>query len=220
VNEVARDLWQLKGFPPNGINVYLAGEVLIDAATKRAEKRVLSQLRPHRVTAHALTHAHPDHQGVSHVACTRLGIPLWCGAADVDAAEDPRLIHERMPPGRLNRLQERYWTGPGHPVDRQLREGDTVGDYTVLDVPGHARGHVAFWRESDRTLIAGDVFNNMNVFTGMPGLHEPARMFTEDPARNRESMRELAALRPAVMVFGHGAPLRDPGKLQDFVDRL
>jgi hydroxyacylglutathione hydrolase len=220
MKQVAPDLWQLSGFPPNGINVFLAGDVLIDAATRRAERRVLGQIRAHRVTAHALTHAHPDHNGVSHAVCTKLEIPFWCGEIDADAAEDPRLIHERMPPGRINRLQQRYWTGPGHPVARRLKEGDEVAGFTVLDVPGHSPGHVAYWRESDRTLIAGDVFNNMNVLTGLPGLHAPLDMFSTDPAQNRESMRKLAALEPAVTVFGHGPPLRGPAKLRAFVEKL
>ena len=90
----------------------------------------------------------------------------------------------------------------------------------MLDTPGHSRGHVAFWRESDRVLILGDVLNNMNVHTGIPGLHEPPSMFTTDPARNRESARRLAALRPSLACFGHGAPLRDPDKLADFAARL
>jgi hydroxyacylglutathione hydrolase len=45
-------------------------------------------------------------------------------------------------------------------------------------------------------------------------------VFTPDPARNRQSARRLAALRPSLTCFGHGPPLRDPGKLADFVDRL
>ena len=45
-------------------------------------------------------------------------------------------------------------------------------------------------------------------------------MFTPDPARNRESARKLAELRPALACFGHGAPLRDPGKLAEFVAKL
>jgi glyoxylase-like metal-dependent hydrolase (beta-lactamase superfamily II) len=196
------------------------GDVLVDAATRRAEKRVFKQIRPHRVNAHALTHAHPDHNGVSHAVCAKLDIPFWVGEADADAAEDPRLIHARMPPGRLNDLQARYWTGPGHPVARRLKEGDDVAGFTVLEVPGHARGHVAYWRESDRTLIAGDVFNNMNLVTGLTGLHEPPKAFSEDAALNRASMRRLAALEPAVAVFGHGPPLRDPGKLKTFADGL
>jgi glyoxylase-like metal-dependent hydrolase (beta-lactamase superfamily II) len=69
-------------------------------------------------------------------------------------------------------------------------------------------------------LILGDVLNNMNVMTGVPGLHEPPAMFTPDPARNRESARRLAALKPALTCFGHGGPLRDPRKLADFVARL
>ena len=45
-------------------------------------------------------------------------------------------------------------------------------------------------------------------------------MFTPDPARNRASARRLAALEPQLTCFGHGAPLRDPGKLTDFCARL
>ncbi len=100
--------------------------------------------------------------------------------------------------------------GPGHPVGRQLHEGDEVAGFTVLDTPGHSAGHMSLWRESDRTLICGDVFTNINTLTGLPGLHEPKAYFTPDPARNRESMRRLAELEPELVCFGHGRPLRDP----------
>jgi glyoxylase-like metal-dependent hydrolase (beta-lactamase superfamily II) len=105
-------------------------------------------------------------------------------------------------------------------VARALVEGDEVAGFTVLESPGHSRGQVAYWRESDRVLILGDVLNNMNVMTGVPGLHEPPTVFTPDPARNRQSARRLAELRPRVTCFGHGAPLRDPGRLQDFIARM
>src|SRR5205823_12844163 len=89
--------------------------------------------------------------------------------------------HLQLPgPSLLNRLQQRFWTGPPHPVARALVEGDEVAGFTVLEVPGHAPGHVAYWRESDRVLILGDVLNNMNVRTGVPGLHEPLAIFTPD----------------------------------------
>ena len=93
------------------------------------------------------------------------------------------------------------WAGPPYPVARRLREGDEVAGFTVLDVPGHSPGHVAYWRESDRTLIAGDVLNNMNIMTGITGLHEPRVEFTTDPALNRESARRLGALEPALVVL-------------------
>jgi glyoxylase-like metal-dependent hydrolase (beta-lactamase superfamily II) len=85
---LADGLLQLGGFPPNAINVHLMGDVLVDAATRRNGRSILKQLRRHDVRAHAVTHAHPDHQGASHQVCEALGIPLGCGEADADAVED------------------------------------------------------------------------------------------------------------------------------------
>jgi glyoxylase-like metal-dependent hydrolase (beta-lactamase superfamily II) len=213
-------VFMLRGWPPNAINVYLVGDVLLDAGTRQAEKRIMRQIAGRTVSAHALTHAHPDHQGSSHAICERLGIPLWCGQGDVPAMETPGGISNSQAPGWLNRLQQRFWTGPPHPVARALVEGDEVAGFTVLESPGHSPGQVAYWRESDRVLILGDVLNNMNLLTGIPGLHEPPDVFTPDPARNRRSARRLASLRPSLTCFGHGPPLRDPGRLADFIARL
>ena len=63
MRQLADDLYMLRGFPANAINVYLVGDVLLDAGTKYARRRILRQIRGHAVRAHALTHAHPDHQG-------------------------------------------------------------------------------------------------------------------------------------------------------------
>ena len=220
MKEVAPGLWQLKGFPPNAINVFLMGDVLVDAATRRAGKRILKQLKGRDVKAHALTHAHPDHQGASREVCTSLGIPFWVGEKDIPAAEDPELMKENQTENFINKLIYRYWTGPAHSVDRPLKEGDEIGGFTVLDVPGHSAGHVAYWRESDKVLIAGDVMNNMNIITGMTGLFEPKPYFTPDPVENRRSIRKLAALEPELILFGHGPPLKDRSKLEDFVGRM
>ncbi len=219
MKQLAEDLYIVDGFPPSAINIYLAGDVLIDAGSRHAARRILRQLRGRDVAAHALTHAHADHQGSSHEICQRLGLPLWCGELDSDAVEDGR-IRERMPPHPINSLIALVFPGPPHPVSRRLREGDTVAGFQVLDTPGHSAGHVSFWRERDRTLICGDVFTNIDTITGLPGLHEPKSFFTPDPERNRQSMRRLAALEPALVCFGHGRPLRDPGKLQAFVERV
>ena len=45
------------------------------------------QLKGRTISAHALTHAHPDHFGSSHKVCTELGIPLWAPANDAEAVE-------------------------------------------------------------------------------------------------------------------------------------
>lgn len=220
MKQLADGLYQLRGTPPNAFNVYLMGDVLVDAASRHARRRILRQLRGRRVAAHALTHAHPDHQGASAAVCRELGIPLMCGEADVPAAQSGD-IARYQPDVALNKLMAWALSGPGHPVERALREGDEVGGFQVLDVPGHSAGHVAFWRESDRTLIAGDVLNNMDLRTGLPGrLRLPPKSFTPDPERNRESARRLGALEPALVVFGHGPPLRDTRKFVEFTAGL
>jgi hydroxyacylglutathione hydrolase len=220
VKRLADGVWQLRGFPPNGINVFLMEDVLVDAATRRAGRRILRQLEGHDVSAHALTHAHPDHQGASREVCQKLGIPFWVPEDDADAAERPELIRERQPDRRVNRIVWKAWAGPGHKVDRTLREGDEVAGFRVLDTPGHSAGHVSYWRESDRVLVLGDVLNNMDVVTGIPGLREPKVYFTPDPARNRESARRFGELEPSLVLFGHGAPLRDTRKFVDFCASL
>lgn len=220
MKQLAEDVYMLKGFPPNAINVYVIGDVLIDSATRQAEKRIFKQIAGLQLSAHALTHVHPDHQGCSHLVCERLGIPLWVGQDDVPAMEVAGSVVGTKVPNWAKRVQERFWVGPPHPVSRALHEGDEVAGFTVLDTPGHTRGHISFWRESDRVLILGDVINNMNVITGIPGLNEPPALFTADPVQDRASIRRLAALRPALACFGHGAPLRDPDKLAAFAAGL
>jgi glyoxylase-like metal-dependent hydrolase (beta-lactamase superfamily II) len=219
MKQLTDDVYLLDGLPRYAINVYVVGDVLVDAATRRAGSRILRQLRGREITTHALTHAHPDHQGASHEVCEALGLPLWCGERDADAVEDGR-IAERQPNHPLNKVIDRFWTGPAHPVARRLQEGDMVAGFEVLDVPGHSAGHIALWRAADRTLICGDVFTNLDTLTGIPGLHEPKPFFTPDPSANRESMRRLAALDPELVLFGHGRPLRDPAKLRAFTATL
>jgi len=121
---LADGLYLLDGLPPFAINVYLMGSVIVDAGTRHAASRILRQVRGHPVRALTLTHAHPDHQGSCHEVCEALGIPLWCGAADADAVEDPELMLRRLPRNWLTRSIGPLLAGPAHPVARRLREGD------------------------------------------------------------------------------------------------
>ncbi len=219
MKELAEDLFQIPGFPPNAINIYLAGDVLIDAGTRYSGGRILKHLKGRPVAAHALTHAHPDHQGASRFVCDELHVPLWCGEGDADAVESGDL-RPCMPDHPIARVSRRLMAGPACPVAKRLREGDEVAGFAVIEVPGHSPGHVAFWRASDQTLILGDVLNGMNLFTSWPGLHEPPTFFTRDPAQNRASACKLAPLEPALVCFGHGPPLRDTKRFVEFVGRL
>jgi len=211
MEQLADDVWQLSGFPADNINKYLVGDVLIDAGGPWEAKRILRDLDGRDVAAHALTHAHFDHYGATHAVCERLGIPLWCGAADVEAVEAGKMVGKggRMVPA-----------AKAHRVARALGEGDEVAGFIVLDTPGHSPGHVSYWRESDRTLLCGDVMWGYNPFRLGGPMREPFTSFSPDPALNRTSARRLAELEPALVCFGHGKPLRDPAAFAAAVGKL
>ena len=221
MKEIAPGVWQLRSsLVPNTINTYLVGDVLVDAGARMDRGRILKELTGRQLSAHVLTHAHADHQGASKAVCEQFGVPFWVHEGDVAAAEDPETIKATMPRHPIPRAFYALFHGPGHPVDRVLAEGDEVAGFEVLHVPGHSAGHIALWRESDRVLIAGDVIATIDQVGLFPKLGEPKRFFTPDPARNRESIRRIAALRPAVVAVGHGPPLRDPDKLERLASNL
>lgn len=217
--ELADGVYELDGYPPHAINVFLLEGVLVDASSRSASRRILAQLDVHSIHAHALTHGHPDHQGSSHAVCEALEIPLWCGVGDADAVQSGDL-QSLLPENADTRSFMRTMAGPGHPVARLLRAGERIGGFAVLETPGHSPGHLAFWREEDRVLILGDVLVNMNIITGEQGLAEPPVTLTKDPLANRRSARLLGGLAPELVCFGHGPPLRDPHLFGDFIETL
>jgi glyoxylase-like metal-dependent hydrolase (beta-lactamase superfamily II) len=218
MHQVAEGVSQIPLMPRNAMNAYLLGDVLVDAGTPQSAKKLLRSLQGHTVNAHALTHAHQDHAGSSRAVADALAVPVWVGALDAADVESGKpVIADTMARPILRRVT----TYPGVPVARQLREGDDLGHgFAVLEVPGHSAGHVAYWREADKVLVCGDVWFNLHLSTLRPGLREPPRIFTPDPARNRESARRLAALEPELVLFGHGPPLRDPARLLAFTAEL
>jgi glyoxylase-like metal-dependent hydrolase (beta-lactamase superfamily II) len=217
---IADDLNVLSCRPAHAFNSYLAEGVLFDAGTRWAERRILREVNGHPVDAHVISHAHCDHQGSSASVVAALGIPVWAPAVEAEAVESGD-IGPMGPDNLITRIQLRTWAGPGVPVDRRLREGDEVAGFTVLETPGHSPGHLSFWRERDRALLAFDVIFGRHPITGRPGLFEPPDRFTIDPARNRDQIRRLASLEPELVCFGHGPPLRGAaGPLRAFADSL
>jgi hydroxyacylglutathione hydrolase len=213
-------VWRLKEVPAPTINVYLAEDVLIDAGRRWDRPRIFRELDGIEISMLALTHVHPDHQGVAKDVCEARGMPLACHADDVEAMEGRRPVQEADASNPVNTVIRKLWQGPPHKVDRVLNEGDEVAGFRVVHAPGHARGEVIFFRERDRVAICGDVIRNMSYATGLPGIKEPPPIFTYDMAENRRSIRKLAALNPSLILPGHGPAVSDMAKFERFVEKL
>jgi len=218
--EVAKDVFRMALLPFDVVNVYIADGVVIDSGLRMTQRILFHRLEGRRVTAHLLTHAHPDHQGSSAALCRKLQIPFWCARADRPAAESGT-FHSVVPgSGAFVAWIAGLLGGPGQKVAREVAEGDRVGNFEVIETPGHTPGHVSLWREMDGVLILGDVAFHRNPVTLTSGLQEPFRIATFDPEMNRRSARKVASLRPNVICFGHGEPLRDGDKFTEWVRNL
>src|SRR5262249_29447998 len=107
MRRIAEDVWHLSGFPRNLINVYLVGDVLVDAGTRWARRRILRQLKDRPPKLVALTHCHPDHQGSAKAICDHFRVPLACHEADVPAMEARAPM---QPDNRFLRLGNMLWS--------------------------------------------------------------------------------------------------------------
>jgi len=215
---LAPGVWRLKELPRPLINVYLAGDVLIDAGRRWDKGRIFKALEGREISMVALTHVHPDHQGCAKAICEARGVPLACHADDVDAMEGRRPVAASPKP--TAQLFGKLWTGPPHKVDRILEEGDEVAGFRVVHAPGHAPGEVIFFRDSDRVAICGDVIRNITYVTLRTRLAEPPADLTPDPAENRRSIRKLAELNPSLILPGHGPAVTDIPAFERFASQL
>lgn len=215
---LAPGVWRLKEFPRPLINVYLAGDVLIDAGRRWDRRRIFAELEGREISMLALTHVHPDHQGCAKAICEARGVPLACHEGDLDAMEGRRPVAATNNPGA--KAFARMWEGPPHKVDRVLREGDEVAGFRVVHAPGHAPGEVIFFRDSDRVAICGDVIRNISYVTLRTRLAEPPDELTSDPPENRRSIRKLAELNPSLILPGHGPPVTDIAGFERFAAAL
>jgi glyoxylase-like metal-dependent hydrolase (beta-lactamase superfamily II) len=90
----------------------------------------------------------------------------------------------------------------------------SMAGWRWIHTPGHTPGHISLWRESDRTLIAGDAFittgqeSAYSVAVQKPEMHGPPMYFTPDWVSARVSVQKLAALEPEVVVTGHGRSMQ------------
>jgi glyoxylase-like metal-dependent hydrolase (beta-lactamase superfamily II) len=219
--EIAPGLHALGQKKGGRVHAYLAesgdGELtLIDTMWESDGRRVLAAIAAlgRRLTdlkRIALTHGHRSHLGGA--AALREGARATTYAHPAEAAiVEGRARAKRVPilrpvPPSLIPFRLGLALGlPKHepcPVDEPLADGDSLGPFQVVHAPGHSPGHLAFWWEERRALIAGDAIATWPaVDAGWPD-------FQLDSAEHERSLTRIASLEPLVVGVGHGEPLTD-----------
>ena len=219
------------------VNVYLYGRpgagdrgwVLIDTGLPGAAGMIEGAAAARfgtgaRPSAIVLTHGHFDHIGAAKTLAERWDVPVFAHQLEL-----PYLTgRSSYPPpeplaggGLMALLSPLYPRGPidlGGRVEALPEDGRVPGmaEWRWVFTPGHSPGHVSLFRESDRTLIAGDAFCTQKqeslvaVVTERPGVYGPPSYFTMDWSAARRSVERLAELEPEIAATGHGLPLRGP----------
>ncbi|SNS30473.1 hydroxyacylglutathione hydrolase [Noviherbaspirillum humi] len=120
------------------------------------------------LSAILLTHHHADHVGGVGELTDRMPVPVFGPRKEAIAG-----------------------------VNRPLGEGDHVSlneprlDFDVIEVPGHTRGHIAYFSSGQRWLFCGDT-----LFAGGCG-----RLFEGSPEQMVSSLAKLAALPDDTAVY-------------------
>jgi len=219
LRQVAPEVFQISLMPRNSINCYIIEGVLVDSGIRSSYTSVKKSLQKIPVHQHILTHAHADHQGCSDQICAEFEIPLLCHPDEVFRTETGMVTHGYPTPQHwVAKFQQKYWAGQGHKVERTIVENDRIGNFQVIETPGHSEGHISLFRERDGVLIIGDVATNMNLLTTATGLRLPPKIFTSDQQLNIKSLQKLAKLNPAIICFGHGPVMQNTNrKFEQFV---
>lgn len=220
MEKIADDVWLLADITRlslHPLNVYVMNDVLVDGATRWHYWLIRRQIKIRPISMIALTHCHPDHQGVCKRMCRERRIPLACHEDDVPTMEGRRPM---LPDNFFVKYFGRLVTGEPWKVERVLREGDMIHGFRVVHSPGHTPGHVVYFRDGDRVAIAGDILSNMSFWTFRPGLYPPPPFFSADPKQHMQSILRLQELRPKLVLFGHGPPFTKVDQLDAYVTRM
>jgi len=215
------------------VNLVLVGDpnksgefVLIDTGMPKSAEKIMEMIQEHfgeRAIPKAivLTHGHFDHVGSVAELLEEWKIPVYAHELEL-----PFLTGQRdYPPGDPNvdsglvaKLSPMF---PNHGINISDYVHVLPADGTIpnmpnwkwVHTPGHTPGHISLFREHDRVLIAGDAFVTVKqeslykVMTQTQEISGPPKYYTTDWEAAFESVKKLEALKPQVVVTGHGLPM-------------
>ena len=175
-----------------------------------------------------ITHFHPDHVGAAADLAELTGAPVSQGREDYEQCvrawgepRRPEVFPEDMRAHGVPEDEIDVFRGQAAALRQMVRfvhdpeplsAGDEVEGWRVLQLPGHADGHIGFVR--DGILAVGDAL--LLSITPNVGVYPESR---PDPLGDYlGSLEQIAELAPRVAYGGHGDPIDDPvGRARELI---
>lgn len=224
------------------VNLVFVGDadhwVMIDTGMPKSGNEILMEADnkfgiQSKPSAIILTHGHFDHVGNVVKLAEAWNIPVYAHPLEFPYLTGKKAYPEPDSSVEGGLLAKMSFIYPNEPIDisevlRELPADNTVPElpgWKWIHTPGHTEGHVSFFRESDRTLIAGDAFVTVRtdsfyrVLINDKEINGPPRYLTTDWKAAKESVQKLAALQPEIAITGHG-PAMAGKELQDGLTEL
>jgi len=192
---------------------------------RAAEERYGAGAKPEAII---LTHGHFDHAGSALELSEYWNVPVYAHPLELPylTGKSPYPPQDPTVGGALA-LMSRFFPHRGINLGERVRplpaDGRLPGmpGWAAYHTPGHTAGHTSFFREGDRTLIAGDALATVNqdsalaMLTKKQEFYRPPSPFTTDWQAAHQSVEKLAALRPVAVAAGHGVPMNGPGVAEE-----
>jgi len=169
-----------------------------------------------------LTHGHADHTGTLKSLLNEWDVPVYAHPLELPYLQGKSSYPPPDPAIGGGAMSYMSWIFPIGPMDfgdqiKPIPEDGRIPElpgWRAIHTPGHAPGHISLFRDSDRTLIAGDAFVTTNqnsgiaVATQREEFHGPPAYFTCNWEEARKSVEKLNNLNPAAAGTGHGVSVR------------